>query len=170
MEATAERQFGDFVAARSLALRRFAYLLCGDWHQAEDAVQNALTKLYLRWERLDNPLLAEPYLRRILVTTLIDESRRGWFRRETVWQQPPDEELAADPANASADRLAVLAALTQIPARQRAVLVLRFWEDQSVEQVAAILGCAPGTVKSQTAHGLAKLRGILGDHRTEDET
>jgi len=152
--------------ARSGALCRFAYLLCGDWHRAEDAVQHTLAKLYLRWEHLDNTARVDPYVRRALVTSLIDDGRRSWFRRELVSAAPPDTGHVADPAEASAIRLAVLAALAQIPPRQRAVLVLRYWEDQSLEQVAQLLECTVGTVKSQAAHGLEKLRRLLEDHVT----
>jgi RNA polymerase sigma-70 factor (sigma-E family) len=137
-----------------------------DRGRAEDAVQSAFTKLYLRWSRLDDIATVESYVRRIIVTSLIDEGRRGWFRRESVSAGLPEVAMADDLADVSAGRLAVLAALAQVPPRQRAVLVLRFWEDQSVEQVAILLGCAPGTVKSQTARGLQRLRELLGSTMT----
>jgi RNA polymerase sigma-70 factor (sigma-E family) len=162
LDAAAEREFGDYVVARSGALCRFAYLLCGDWHRAEDAVQATLTKLYLRWDRLEETGRIDPYARRALVTSLIDDGRRSWFRRELVSAEPPEMAHAGDLADASADRLAVLAALAQVPPRQRAVLVLRYWEDQSIEQVAHMLDCSVGTVKSQAAHGLERLRHLLG--------
>jgi RNA polymerase sigma factor (sigma-70 family) len=82
------------------------------------------------------------------VVALIDEGRRGWFRRESVSAALPEASAVDDLAEVSADRLAVLTALAQLPPRQRAVLVLRYWEDQSIEQVAFLLDCAPGTVKS----------------------
>ena len=166
MDAAAEREFGDYVVARFGALCRFAFLLCGDWHRAEDAVQTALTKLYLRWDHLIDQGRIEPYLRRALVTSLIDEGRRGWFRKEAVHAQVPEVSEAGDSSVSTADRLALLAALAQVPPRQRAVLVLRYWEDQSIEQVADLLNCSTGTVKSQTAHGLQRLRELLGDRFT----
>ena len=166
MDAAAEREFGDYVVARFGALCRFAYLLCADWHRAEDAVQTALTKLYLRWDTLHDHGRIEPYLRRALVTSLIDEGRRGWFRKEAAHSQVPELAELGDPSGATADRLALLSALAQVPPRQRAVLVLRYWEDQSIEQVADLLNCSIGTVKSQTAHGLQRLRELLGDRFT----
>ena len=163
MDAAGEREFGDYMVARFGALCRFAFLLCGDWHRAEDAVQTALTKLYLRWDSLHDRGRIEPYLRRALVTSLIDEGRRGWFRKEAVHSQVPEVAANSDPSSTTADRLALLAGLAQVPPRQRAVLVLRYWEDQSIEQVAELLNCSIGTVKSQTTHGLQRLRDVLGD-------
>jgi RNA polymerase sigma-70 factor (sigma-E family) len=163
LDATAEREFGDYVVARTQALCRFAFLLCGDWHRAEDAVQAAFTKLYLHWERLAGNGGMDAYVRKTVLTSIIDEGRRGWFRREAVSPGLPDRVEVTDPAGASTDRLAVLAALAKVPPRQRAVLVLRYWEDMSVEQVALALGCSAGTVKSQSARGLERLRLVLGD-------
>jgi len=168
VDADAEREFGDYVVARSAALCRFAYLLCGDWNRAEDAVQTALTKLYLRWDTLRDIGSIEPYVRRTVLTSIIDERRRGWFRREAPSSDRPEPGVDVDPATASSDRLAVLAALAQVPPRQRAVLVLRYWEDLSVEQVAELMNCATGTVKSQAAHGLERLRVLLGDRWTRE--
>jgi RNA polymerase sigma-70 factor (sigma-E family) len=162
----AERDYGDFVVARSQALCRFAYLLCGDWHRAEDAVQTALTKLYVAWNRIRDRGAVEPYVRRIVVTAIIDEGRLARFRREAVSGRVPEAPAGTDLASAAGDRLTVLAALARIPPRQRAVLVLRYWEDQSVEQVADMLGCSQGTVKSQAARGLQTLRGLLDDEVT----
>ena len=163
MDATAEREFGDYVVARSPALCRFAFLLCGDWHRAEDTVQAALTKLYLRWEHLTSVGSPDPYVRKIVITSLIDDGRRGWFRRESPWAGPPDRNVGEDPAVASTQRLAVLAALAKVPPRQRAVLVLRYWEDLPIDQVAQLLGCSEGTVKSQAARGLDRLRLLLDE-------
>ena len=166
MNPEAERDYGDFVVARSQALCRFAYLLCGDWHRAEDTVQTAFTKLYVAWGRIRDRGAVEPYVRRMVVTTLIDEGRLARFRREAVSGRVPESPAGTDLAAAAGDRLTVLAALARIPPRQRAVLVLRYWEDQSVEQVADLLGCSPGTVKSQAARGLQTLRGLLDDEVT----
>jgi RNA polymerase sigma-70 factor (sigma-E family) len=161
LDAAAEREFGDYVVARSQALCRFAFLLCGDWHRAEDAVQVAFAKVYVRWERLSATGAVDPYIRRVVLTSIIDERRRAWFRREAPMARLPDRATVADPADASTQRLAVLAALAQVPPRQRAVLVLRYWEDQSIEQVAQLLACSEGTVKSQAARGLERLRALL---------
>jgi len=161
-----EREYGDFVAARARRLCEFAYLLCGDWHAAQDAVQTAFTRLYLVWPRLHEREAVEPYVRRIILRAVLDQRRLARFRREASWARPPDHAPAADLTESTPDRLAVLAALARVPPRQRAVLVLRYWEDQSVEDVAQALGCSTGTVKSQAARGLQTLRSLLGDEVT----
>ncbi|MFI6860057.1 SigE family RNA polymerase sigma factor [Streptomyces sp. NPDC050421] len=153
--------FDEFARSRQAQLRRAAYLLCGDWHLAEDLTQTALAKLYAVWRkvRMDSP---DSYARKVLFRTFVDETRRRrWWERPSARQC----DLAA-PAHDPDLRLVLLAALRQVPARSRAVLVLRFWEDQSVEETAAALGCSTGTVKSQTSRGLATLRRILGDRAT----
>lgn len=151
-------EFDEFARSRQARLRRAAYLLCGDWHLAEDLTQTALAKLYAVWRqvRMDSP---DSYARKVLFRTFVDETRRRrWWERPSA-QQYDVAAQAHDPDL----RLTLLAALRQVPARSRAVLVLRFWEDQSVEATAAALGCSTGTVKSQTSRGLATLRRILGD-------
>jgi RNA polymerase sigma-70 factor (sigma-E family) len=162
MRLDAEQEYGDYVTARAAALVRFAYLTCGDWHRAEDGVQTALTKLYLAWPRLRDRGAIDAYVRRIVLRVLIDERRLGWFRRERSTERLPDR-ASVDPTAATSDKVAILAALSRVPPRQRVVLVLRFWEDQSVEQVADLLGCSTGTVKSQSARGLDKLRALLSE-------
>ncbi len=150
--------FAEYFAARSDAMRGTAYLLCGDWHRAEDLVQTAFTKLYLAWNRISRHEVLDAYVRQTLIRTFLDERRRGWWRRErstdtlTERSQPPD---------APESRLVVLEALAAVPPRQRAVLVLRYWEDLSIEATAELLGCSTGTVKSQAAKGLQTLRGLL---------
>lgn len=161
-----EREFGDYVVARSTRLCEFAYLLCGDWHSAQDAVQTALARLYVVWGRLHSRESLDPYVRRIVLRTVIDERRLARSRREAAWAEPPIEPRLNDVTEATGDRLVVLEALAQIPPRQRAVLVLRYWEDQSVQEVAEALGCSTGTVKSQAARGLQTLRQLLGDDVT----
>ncbi|GAA4901595.1 RNA polymerase sigma-70 factor (sigma-E family) [Stackebrandtia albiflava] len=148
-----EAEFRDYVAARRESLHRMAYLLCGDWHRAEDAVQTSLVKLYAAWNRTRRET-AGAYVRRIITNTLIDDSRRGWFRRERVTLAPPESPVETG----HDDRLTALSALSALPPRQRAVLVLRFWEDLSVVETARILRCSTGNVKSQTARGLEALR------------
>ena len=148
---------GDF-AARSDAMRGTAYLLCGDWHRAEDLVQTAFTKLYLAWGRVSRHEVLDAYVRQMLVRTFLDERRRGWWRRERTTSVPVDGAL---PPDTPENRLVLLEALANVPPRQRAVLVLRYWEDLSVETTAEILGCSTGTVKSQSARGLAAMRHLL---------
>jgi RNA polymerase sigma-70 factor (sigma-E family) len=153
-----DQAFAEYFAARSGAMRGTAYLLCGDWHRAEDLVQTAFTKLYLHWHRVQRHEALDPYVRQVLVRTYIDDRRRGWFRREQTQEAPVERPAAEGSAD---DRLMLIRALAQVPPRQRAVLVLRYWEDQSVEDVAAALGCSTGTVKSQAARGLDNLRDLV---------
>jgi RNA polymerase sigma-70 factor (sigma-E family) len=163
-----DRAFAEYFAARSDAMRGTAYLLCGDWHRAEDLTQLAFTKLYLAWERVSRHDVLDGYTRRTLVRTFLDERRRGWFRRELVTDAPPER---ADPARGRAEeRLVLLDALREVPPRQRAVLVLRYWEDLSVEETAELLGCSTGTVKSQASRGLDALRSALGSREHDWET
>ncbi|MFI5492281.1 SigE family RNA polymerase sigma factor [Actinoplanes sp. NPDC051859] len=150
--------FAEYFATRSSAMRTTAFLMCGDWHRAEDLVQTAFTKLYLRWNRVQKHEALDPYVRRVLVTTFIDDSRGGWWRRERPQEQRIELPAAPEP---SEDRVTLLRALAQVPPRQRAVLVLRYWQDLSVEDTAAALGCSPGTVKSQAARGLDTLRALV---------
>ncbi|ADD42698.1 SigE family RNA polymerase sigma factor [Stackebrandtia nassauensis] len=164
-----EREFNDFVAARFDRLGRFAYLLCGDWHRSEDAVQKAFTKLYLVWSKRDirSP---DAYVRRIIVNVINDDYRLGFLKRERVVDELPDR-LGPDGSEASDDRLMVLAALTQLPKRQRTAVVLRYWEDLPIEQVAEIMKCTTGAVKSQSSRGLAALRAIIdGTRSSHDKT
>jgi RNA polymerase sigma-70 factor (sigma-E family) len=151
--------FVEYFAARSEAMRGTAYLLCGDWHRAEDLVQNAFTKLYLAWNRVSRHEVLDAYVRQVLVRLYLDERRRGWWRRERVMNELPAER--AVPPDAPANRLMVLQALAGVPPRQRAVLVLRYWEDLSIGETAALLQCSAGTVKSQAARGLDAMRTLL---------
>lgn len=151
----------EFVDARRPGLLRTAYLLCGDWHRAEDLVQQALVKLYVAWPRLVVRGTEDAYVRRALVTTNVDEWR--WRRRRPETSVAAVRDEAPAPADGADDRDALRRALLDLPAGQRAVLVLRFWLDQSVEQVAADLDVSTGTVKSQTARALQRMRAVLDD-------
>ncbi|WP_328323441.1 SigE family RNA polymerase sigma factor [Kribbella sp. NBC_00382] len=155
--------FEAYFAARSGAMRGTAYLLCGDWHRAEDLVQQTFTKIYLGWRRIERREAMDNYTRQTLVRTFLSERRRAWFRHESVGS--PHSDQAAPSADLAEERLVLLEALALVPPRQRAVLVLRYWEDQSVEQTAALLECSTGNVKSQAARGLATLRGLLEEER-----
>jgi RNA polymerase sigma-70 factor (sigma-E family) len=154
-----DEAFGAYVAGRAGAMRSTAYLLCGDWHEAEDIVQTAFTKLYLAWYRVARHEVLDAYVRRIVVRTFLDERRRGWRREQATATLP--EEAAVAPGDPE-DRIMLLRALAAIPARQRAVLVLRYWEDLDIAATARALGCSTGNVKSQTNRGLRSLRGLLG--------
>jgi RNA polymerase sigma-70 factor (sigma-E family) len=145
-----------FVAACWTRLLRTAYLLVQDWAAAEDLTQAALVKAWLAWPRLDdNP---EAYVRKIIVTTHVSWWRRRWRHRELSTGQPPERPHAASATDAVDERDAVWRALGRLPAGQRAVVVLRYFEDRTEAQVAGIMGCSAGTVKSQTSRALARLR------------
>ena len=163
MRKQQEAEYIEYVTARLEPMRYFAYLSCGDWQRAEDAVQTAFEKLYVAWNRPSRAAL-DAYTRRIIVRTLINERRRGWFRRERPSQALPETAVAAsDPA----DRLSLVEALGRLTVRQRTTVVLRFWEDLPVEQTAQIMNCSASTVKSQTARALARLRELLNDTTPE---
>ncbi|WP_181785961.1 SigE family RNA polymerase sigma factor [Streptomyces phytophilus] len=158
-EAVREREFREFAEARQAGLRRSAYLLCGDWHQAQDLTQTTLMKLYAAWGRIRRDGNVDAYARTILTRVFIDQYRRRTWREELVEAVPEGHPVA--PATLEL-RLVMRSALMELPPRYRAVLVLRFWEDWSVEQTAEALRVSPGTVKSQSARGLRRLRELLG--------
>ncbi|WP_181309867.1 SigE family RNA polymerase sigma factor [Nocardioides campestrisoli] len=146
--------FDDFVAARSRGLLRTAYLLTRDHALAEDLLQTALAKAWFAWRRIDRD--PEPYVRRILVTTYSSWWRRRWNDERPTERLP--ERGAADGTGAADDTHDLWEALGRLPRRMRAVVVLRYFEDLSVGETAALLQCSTGTVKSQTSKALAKLR------------
>lgn len=152
-----DREFGEFVDARALVMRRTAFLLCGDWHRAEDIVQTALAKLYVAWPRVRRDSL-DAYSRKVLVRTAIDEGRRGFFQRERSVDVVPERAVSDHTTDYD-----LREALDALPPGQRAVVVLRYWEDLSITETARILGRTEGTVKSQAAKGLAALRELLVD-------
>jgi RNA polymerase sigma-70 factor (sigma-E family) len=160
MHTAQEQDYVDYVAARLPALRRLAYALSGNQHHADDIVQEAITKLYLHWRRASAATNIDGYVRTIVLRTYLDEKRRGWSSRVLLSANPPERHAATgtDPE----DRTVLRLALRQVPPRQRAVLVLRFMFDLSVEEVASTMNCSLGTVKSQTSHGVAAMRRLLG--------
>ncbi|MBO4271753.1 SigE family RNA polymerase sigma factor [Microbispora triticiradicis] len=150
-----EAAFDEFLAARSTALLRTAILVCGaSATDAEDMVQSALEKVYRHWPRIrhDNP---EAYARRVVVNGAISRARRRKVIREITFAQPPETPVESPDLGL---RDVLVAELRKLPARMRAVLVLRYWEDLSEAETAALLGCSVGTVKSQAARGLARVR------------
>jgi RNA polymerase sigma-70 factor, ECF subfamily len=151
-----EEEFREFVAARSGALLRTAYLLAGDWSTAEDLLQTALTKTYLAWKRLGRIEAVEPYTRRVLVNTATSWWRRRWHGERPTEVLP--EQPGPDQHEQAVDRDLMWQYVRRLPARQRAVLVLRFYEDLSEAETADLLEISRGTVKSQTARALATLR------------
>ena len=163
-----DRSFGEYVVERRAHLYRTAYLLCGDPHRAEDIVQLALTKLYAAWPRASRLESVDAYVRRIVVNAHIDETRRPWRRERPVesgLDQPVDDAVSVE------DSDALWTALRGLAPGQRRVVVLRHYWGLSVDETAADLGISPGTVKSQTADALARLRAALsvvttpGEHR-----
>jgi RNA polymerase sigma-70 factor (sigma-E family) len=154
-----EALFSEYATRRLAPLRRLGFLLCGDWHLAEDAVSTVMTKVYVGWQRIQQSDNLDAYVRRMLVRAIIDERRRPW-RRETPAQYPLVSPSEAGP-DTTHDRMVLREALSRMPPGRRAVLVLRYFEELSVEETAAAMGCSTGTVKSQTARGLAALRELL---------
>jgi RNA polymerase sigma-70 factor (sigma-E family) len=158
--ATAEeREYVAYVSARLPALRRLAYALSGDIHRADDLVQQTITTLFVRWGRIRSATNLDGYVRTMLVHAFIDERRLAWARVR-LFRQPPER---AAPVDDTEQRLVLRAALAKLPRRQRAVLVLRFIFDLSVDNVAETLGCSEGTVKSHTSRGLTTLRKLLDE-------
>lgn len=154
--------FTEFAAAAAPRLRQTAYLVCGDWHLAEDLTQIALEKVYVAWrrvERADNP---EAYAKRIVLNAYLDR-RRLRSSGEVTGLEPYELDRPAPDADTADLRLTLREALLQLPPRTRAVVVLRHWEDQSVESTAELLGMSVSAVKSAAPRGLAQLRALLGD-------
>ncbi|GAB3433284.1 SigE family RNA polymerase sigma factor [Actinophytocola sediminis] len=154
-----DAEFGEYLESRAVVMRRTAYLLCGgDWHRAEDLVQTTLTKMYVAWSRIRRDGSVDAYSRKIMVRAAIDESRRAYRRRESVVEVLPENEIGPGGIEEAVD---VRRALARLPAGQRAVVVLRYWEDLSVQDTAVALGKSEGTIKSQSAKGLAAMRRML---------
>jgi RNA polymerase sigma-70 factor (sigma-E family) len=152
----APASFDDYVRARHQALLRFAHMLCGDAHLAADLVQDALERTGLRWRRLRDQEDPEGYVRRIIVNRYLNRWRR--LRRERLVAEVPDR---PDPLPSGRSDDAVWQLLATLPRQQRAVLVLRFYEDMTEAAIAELLGCSLGTVKSNSSRALAKLRVAL---------
>jgi RNA polymerase sigma-70 factor (sigma-E family) len=162
VDEAGEREFAEYFRARRDAVRRTAYLLCGDWHRADDHAQAAFVALHRNWRKIRDRAALDAWMRRTLVRAVVDEARRPW-RRERTTAEHPDLVAVPAAADAVATRHVLVDGLRAVPPRQRAVLVLRYLEGLDIAGTAAALGCTEGTVKSQTAHGLAALRATLGD-------
>ncbi|QWF80837.1 SigE family RNA polymerase sigma factor [Amycolatopsis sp. CA-230715] len=161
MDQRDEQEFAEYFAARRDSVRRTAYMLCGDWHRADDLAQTAFVALHRRWRKIRDRAATDAYLRKTLVRASIDESRRPWRRERYVDEMPEPEQAPVRVDEQVATREDLLAGLRKVPPKQRAVLVLRYFEGLDVAGVAKALGCSEGNVKSQTARGLANLRGVL---------
>lgn len=150
----------EYVTAKALWFRRVAFLLCRDLDRADDLVQTSVTKLYADWGRIGNLENLDGYARTIIVNTFLAEQRSPWWKRVTLGHEPEREETGAEPEDLDLS-IDLGEALAAVPPRQRAVLVLRFYCDLSVQEAAAVLGCSTGNIKSQTSRGLSTLRNHL---------
>lgn len=156
-------QFRAFVEESAGPLLRTAFLLTGDHQLAEDLTQTALLRTYEHWSDLRHREAARAYARRAMVTTNI-----SWWRRTRRWTETPDgglslESPVADGTDARAEAAALRQLLATLPKRQRAAVVLRFYEGLTEKETAEVMGCAVGTVKSQVHDALASLRRALVD-------
>ncbi|WP_158884293.1 SigE family RNA polymerase sigma factor [Amycolatopsis anabasis] len=163
MDQRDEQEFAEYFAARRDSVRRTAYMLCGDWHRADDLAQTAFVALHRRWRKIRDRSATDAYLRKTLVRAVIDESRRPWRRERQTESLPEPDAEGVRLDEQVATRADLLAGLRRVPPKQRAVLVLRYFEGLDVAGVARTLGCSEGNVKSQTARGLANLREVLGE-------
>lgn len=156
-EATA---FTEFMSARSASLFRTAYLIVGDYQLAQDLLQESLIKTYIAWPRLRDVSKAEGYTRKTIVTTAI-----SWRRRRSFHERPMDplpDPTVPDPGEALTTHASMVVQLRTLPPRQRAAIVLRYYEDLSEAQAAEVMGCSVGAVKSHVSTGLGRLRDRLG--------
>ena len=157
-----DAEFSAYMAARQPSLLRTAYLLTGDRHTAEDLVQTALAKLYLNWDKVQQREHVDGYVRRILVNENNSLWRRPWKKRETTTSELPEEAAEAAPGGHDAELWTLVQTL---PRKQRAAVVLRYYEELSEAETAAVLGVSVGTVKSQTSRALATLRARASDEQ-----
>jgi RNA polymerase sigma-70 factor (sigma-E family) len=155
-----EADFTEFASYAVRRLRRTAYLMCGDWHRAEDAAQDALVRVYRRWDKLNRHNGLNTYAHKAVVSAVLDQAKRPWRREhatEYLTDQPgKDTTVTVD------ERMLVVSALAQLAPHQRACVVLRYYADLSIDDTAAVLGVGTGTVKSQSSRGLDRLRELLG--------
>jgi len=157
-------EFRTFVESRAAALHRSAYLLCGDWHLAQDLVQEALAKAYRHWGRIVRADSPEAYVRRMVV----NEANRHWRRHshreslaDTRHDRPVPDGVTPDASDDIVRQAGIFQALLALPARQRATVVLRYLDGLTERETAAALNCSEGTVKSQTSRALATLKSYL---------
>lgn len=162
LSADREVGFEAYVGSRQHSLLRTAFLLTGEAQAAEDLLQTALARLYLAWGRVRRDGALDAYVRRIMVNEYTTWWRRAWRRRETIVELVEDRAATDGPdQDELAERDAVWRVVGELPPRQRAAVVLRYYEDLSEAETAALLGCSVGTVKSQTSRALSRLRQLM---------
>lgn len=161
-KAARDEEFTAFVESAATRLRRSAYLMCRDWHLAQDLTQHTLTKMYASWDRIRIGTNLEGYSRRVLMNLVSDRQRRR-SGSEIVLAELPDQQDGSA-AGTPELRLALVDALARLTVEDRAVLVLRHAEDHSVDTVATILGVSVSVVKMRNARALARLRALLGEN------
>ncbi|HTJ31890.1 MAG TPA: SigE family RNA polymerase sigma factor [Dactylosporangium sp.] len=161
MRTEQEHEYVEYVRSRLPSLRRTAHLVLGDGHRADDAVQDALTVLYRRWGRLTEVASMDAYVHTMVVRACLAYQRRSWSR-VLLRGDPPDSVVESGSGRVD-DRLVIREALGRLPVRQRMAVILRYLCDLPVSDVAQVLGCSEGTVKSRTHHGLRALRAVLGE-------
>jgi len=159
--AARDEEFTAFVEAAATRLRRSAYLMCRDWHLAQDLTQQTFTKMYAAWDRIRTGTNLEGYSRRVMMNLVFDRQKRRSGSEVVLAELPdqPDDAAAGTPEL----RLALVDALARLSVEDRAVLVLRHAEDHSVETAAKILGVSASVIKMRNARALARLRGLLGE-------
>jgi RNA polymerase sigma-70 factor (sigma-E family) len=163
---SADTEFTAYATARAQRLRDTAYLLCGDWHTAQDLTQTTLAKLYTAWKRVERRENVDAYARKVMLRTFLDSKR---LKRSTERPTAEVPESSAPTGGDPALRVTLLSALAQLPLNRRAVLVLRFWEDQSVEATAEAMGLSISAVKSLTQRALVEVRRVLRDESAAAE-
>ena len=161
MDALAEAEFERYFRARRDTVRRTAYLLCGDWHRADDHAQSAFVALHRHWRRVRDKDALDAWMRRTLVRAVVDESRRPWRRERSTDEIVAVDQVVADPGADVATRHVLVDGLRAVPPRQRAVLVLRYWAGLPVAEVADVLGCSAATVTSTASRASARLAQAL---------
>jgi RNA polymerase sigma-70 factor (sigma-E family) len=153
-------EFAEFAAVAAPRLRRTAFLLCHDWHLAQDLTQTALAKTYVAWKRLRRNGNPEAFTQKVMLRVFLDQQRRR-SSAEVIMPEIPETARQEH----SELRLALLDALGRLPARDRAIVVLRYWQDLSIDTTAELLELPVATVKTQSSRSLAKLRALLQDDR-----
>jgi RNA polymerase sigma-70 factor (sigma-E family) len=170
-----EAGFREWMLVRSAALRRKAFLLCGDWSAADDLVQDVMVAMYPKWSRIVGGGQVDAYANRVLVGKHVDARRRPWRRERSMDTVPESIDLASERAIAAVDDRdgPLMAGLAALPVGQRTVVVLRFTDDLSIEEIARVMGIPEGTVKSRLSRGIETLRTQLemsGDRRPPPES